>query len=236
MARPDNKSQAQDEFLEKLVAVNRTAKVVKGGRQFGFTALTVVGDGAGRVGFGFGKAREVPVAISKAMAQARKNMVNVALKNDTLHFAIKGAHGATMVYMQPASDGTGVIAGGGMRAVLECAGVRNVLAKSYGSRNPINVVRATVNALANVNSPETIAAKRGKTARRDPGLIRTELRHGEQTDQGHAGEEPRGPVEEHLGVGTRARPAQAAPDGRSRRHAAEPRNDLRRDHLLKVQE
>jgi len=163
MARPDNKSQAQDEFLEKLVAVNRTAKVVKGGRQFGFTALTVVGDGAGRVGFGFGKAREVPVAISKAMAQARKNMVSVALKNDTLHFAIKGGHGATMVYMQPASDGTGVIAGGGMRAVLECAGVRNVLAKSYGSRNPINVVRATVNALANVNSPETIAAKRGKT-------------------------------------------------------------------------
>ena len=163
MARPDNKSQAQDEFLEKLVAVNRTAKVVKGGRQFGFTALTVVGDGAGRVGFGFGKAREVPVAISKAMAQARKNMINVALKNDTLHFAIKGEHGATHVYMQPASDGTGVIAGGGMRAVLECAGVRNVLAKSYGSRNPINVVRATVMALANVNSPETIAAKRGKT-------------------------------------------------------------------------
>jgi len=163
MARVENKSQAQDEFLEKLVAVNRTAKVVKGGRQFGFTALTVVGDGAGRVGFGFGKAREVPVAISKAMAQARKNMVNVALKNDTLHFAMKGSHGATHVYMQPASDGTGVIAGGGMRAVLECAGVRNVLAKSYGSRNPINVVRATVNALAAAKSPEDIAAKRGKS-------------------------------------------------------------------------
>ncbi len=163
MARPDNKSQAQDEFLEKLVAVNRTAKVVKGGRQFGFTALTVVGDGAGRVGFGFGKAREVPVAISKAMAQARKNMVNVALKNDTLHFAIKGEHGATHVYMQPASDGTGVIAGGGMRAVLECAGVRNVLAKSYGSRNPINVVRATITALGALRSPDDIAAKRGKT-------------------------------------------------------------------------
>jgi small subunit ribosomal protein S5 len=163
MARVENKSQAQDEFLEKLVAVNRTAKVVKGGRQFGFTALTVVGDGAGRVGFGFGKAREVPVAISKAMAQARKNMVNVALRNDTLHFAMKGSHGATHVYMQPASDGTGVIAGGGMRAVLECAGVRNVLAKSYGSRNPINVVRATVNALAAAKSPEDIAAKRGKS-------------------------------------------------------------------------
>src|SRR5919112_2780698 len=163
MARPDNKNQAQDDFLEKLVAVNRTAKVVKGGRQFGFTALTVVGDGAGRVGFGFGKAREVPVAISKAMAQARKNMVNVALRNDTLHFAMHGSHGATKVYMQPASDGTGVIAGGGMRAVLECAGVRNVLAKSYGSRNPINVVRATVNALANAKSPEDVAAKRGKT-------------------------------------------------------------------------
>lgn len=162
MARVE-KNQAQDEFLEKLVAVNRTAKVVKGGRQFGFTALTVVGDGAGRVGFGFGKAREVPVAISKAMAQARKNMVNVALKNDTLHFAMKGSHGATHVYMQPASDGTGVIAGGGMRAVLECAGVRNVLAKSYGSRNPINVVRATVNALAAARSPEDIANKRGKS-------------------------------------------------------------------------
>jgi small subunit ribosomal protein S5 len=162
MARVE-KPQSADEFVEKLVAVNRTAKVVKGGRQFGFTALTVVGDGAGRVGYGFGKAREVPVAISKAMAQARKNMVNVALKNDTLHFAIKGSHGATHVYMQPASDGTGVIAGGGMRAVLECAGVRNVLAKSYGSRNPINVVRATVNALANARSPEDIAAKRGKS-------------------------------------------------------------------------
>src|ERR1700739_1107420 len=162
MARPE-KSQSGDEFVEKLVAVNRTAKVVKGGRQFGFTALTVVGDGAGRVGYGFGKAREVPVAISKAMAQARKNLINVALRNDSLHYAVKGAHGATRVYMQPASHGTGVIAGGGMRAVLECAGVRNVLAKSYGSRNPINVVRATIKALGAIRSPEDIAAKRGKT-------------------------------------------------------------------------
>ena len=162
MARVD-KPQSADEFVEKLVAVNRTAKVVKGGRQFGFTALTVVGDGAGRVGFGFGKAREVPVAISKAMAQARKNLMNVSLRNDTLHYAVKGFHGATRVLMQPASDGTGVIAGGGMRAVLECAGVRNVLAKSYGSRNPINVVRATISALAAIRSPDDIAAKRGKT-------------------------------------------------------------------------
>ncbi len=162
MARVE-KNQSQDDFMEKLVAVNRTAKVVKGGKQFGFTALTVVGDGAGKVGFGFGKAREVPTAISKAMSAARKNMVNVALRNTTLHYAVRGAHGATRVLMQPASDGTGVIAGGGMRAVLECAGVRNVLAKSYGSRNPINVVRATVNALAGVRSPDDIAAKRGKT-------------------------------------------------------------------------
>jgi small subunit ribosomal protein S5 len=161
MARAE-KAQATDELLEKLVAVNRTAKVVKGGRQFGFTALTVVGDGAGRVGYGFGKAREVPVAISKAMAQARKNMINVALRNDTLYYSVQGEHGATRVRMQPASEGTGVIAGGGMRAVLECAGVRNVLAKSYGSRNPINVVRATLNALSSVQSPEDIAAKRGK--------------------------------------------------------------------------
>src|SRR5271154_1466533 len=162
MARME-KTQSADDLQEKLVAVNRTAKVVKGGRQFGFTALTVVGDGAGRVGFGFGKAREVPVAISKAMAQARKNLINVSLRNDSLHYAIKGIHGATRVYMQPASDGTGVIAGGGMRAVLECAGVRNVLAKSYGSRNPINVVRATIKALGNIRSPDDIAAKRGKT-------------------------------------------------------------------------
>jgi len=162
MAR-EQRGPATDDLMEKLVTVNRTAKVVKGGRQFGFTALTVVGDGAGRVGFGYGKAREVPTAIAKAMQQARRNMINVPLRNDTLHYAVKGRHGTTRVIMQPASDGTGVIAGGGMRAVFECAGVRNVLAKSYGSRNPINVVRAAFDAFARVNSPEEIAAKRGKT-------------------------------------------------------------------------
>ncbi|MEM1440197.1 MAG: 30S ribosomal protein S5 [Pseudomonadota bacterium] len=161
MAKHD-KNSAGDDHLEKLVAVNRVAKVVKGGRQFGFTALTVVGDGAGRVGFGYGKAREVPVAIQKAMQAARKNLQQVHLRDDTLQYEIKGRHGATKVYMQPASEGTGVIAGGAMRAVFECAGVRNVLAKSYGSRNPINVVRATINGLAGIHSPQAIAAKRGK--------------------------------------------------------------------------
>jgi small subunit ribosomal protein S5 len=152
-----------EELQEKLVAVNRVAKVVKGGRQFGFTALTVVGDGGGRVGYGYGKARELPLAIQKAMQAARKNLVSVSLKNDTLQYVLNGRHGATRVFMQPASEGTGIIAGGAMRAVFECAGVRNVLAKSYGSRNPINVVRATVEALADMRSPEQIAGKRGKT-------------------------------------------------------------------------
>jgi small subunit ribosomal protein S5 len=152
-----------EEFQEKLVAVNRVAKVVKGGRQFGFTALTVVGDGAGRVGYGYGKARELPLAIQKAMQAARKNLKTVHLKKDTLQYELLGRHGATRVFMQPASEGTGIIAGGAMRAVLECAGVRNVLAKSYGSRNPINVVRATLAALTHMRSPQSIAAKRGKS-------------------------------------------------------------------------
>ena len=154
---------ATEDLQEKLVAVNRVAKVVKGGRQFGFTALTVVGDGAGQVGYGYGKARELPLAIQKAMQAARKNMYKLSLKADTLHYDVVGRHGATRVFMQPASDGTGIIAGGAMRAVFECAGVRNVLAKSYGSRNPINVVRATLDALSRMHSPEEIAAKRGKT-------------------------------------------------------------------------
>lgn len=161
MARVD-KSAESDDLIEKLVTVNRVAKVVKGGRQFGFTALTVVGDGGGRVGFGYGKAREVPIAIQKAMQAARKNLQKVALKDTTLQYSLTANHGATKVYLQPAADGTGVIAGGAMRAVLECAGVRNVLAKSFGSRNPINVVRATMKALTDMHSPEYIARKRGK--------------------------------------------------------------------------
>ncbi|MDB5973203.1 MAG: ribosomal protein [Hydrocarboniphaga sp.] len=156
-------SQSGGDFKEKLVTVNRVSKTVKGGKQFAFTALTVVGDGAGRVGFGYGKAREVPQAISKAMDQARKNMIMVPLKGLTLQHEIWGTHGATKVFMRPASDGTGVIAGGAMRAVFEVAGVQNVLAKSFGSRNPINMVRATLDALKRMNMPSEIAAKRGKT-------------------------------------------------------------------------
>jgi small subunit ribosomal protein S5 len=165
MANPNTnyESDQSGDLKEKLVTVNRVAKVVKGGRQFGFTALTVVGDGAGRVGFGYGKAREVPVAIQKAMDKARKNMVSVPLKGLTLQHEIWGEHGATRVFMRPASDGTGVIAGGAMRAVFEVAGVQNVLAKSFGSRNSMNVVRATMDALKRMNLPSDIAAKRGKT-------------------------------------------------------------------------
>ncbi|MEI6896889.1 MAG: 30S ribosomal protein S5 [Psychromonas sp.] len=146
---------------EKLIAVNRVSKVVKGGRIFSFTALTVVGDGSGRVGFGYGKAREVPAAIQKAMEKARRNISEIKLKGNTLQHPIKGRHSGSKVYMQPASEGTGIIAGGAMRAVLEVVGVQNVLAKAYGSTNPINVVRATLDALENMNSPEQIAAKRG---------------------------------------------------------------------------
>ncbi|RDE18462.1 30S ribosomal protein S5 [Motiliproteus coralliicola] len=158
-----NHEQKDGDLQEKLVQVNRVAKVVKGGRIFGFTALTVVGDGNGKVGFGRGKAREVPVAIQKAMEQARRNMIQVDLNGGTLQYPIKARHGGSKVYMQPASEGTGVIAGGAMRAVLEMAGVHNVLAKCYGSTNPVNVVRATINGLKAMSSPEEIAAKRGKT-------------------------------------------------------------------------
>jgi len=162
MAKYDAK-QSGDDLQEKLVAVNRVAKVVKGGRQFGFSALTVVGDGKGRVGFGSGKAREVPVAIQKALEKARKNMIDVNLDGGTLQYPLVGRHGAAKVFMKPASEGTGIIAGGAMRAVFEVVGVHNVLAKCIGTNNPTNVVRATVKGLADMNSPESVASKRGKT-------------------------------------------------------------------------
>ena len=153
----------EEDLAEKLVQVNRVAKVVKGGRQFGFTALTVVGDGKGRVGMGRGKAREVPAAIQKAMENARRNMATIPLSGETLHYAITARHGAARVYMQPASAGTGIIAGGPMRAVFEVLGVRDVLAKCTGSSNPVNVVRATIKGLTTMADPEDIAAKRGKS-------------------------------------------------------------------------
>jgi len=158
-----DQSTKSDGYVEKLVAVARNAKVVKGGKIFSFAAVTVVGDGKGRVGLGRGKAREVPVAIQKSLENARKNMHHVVLKNDTLHYQITGKHGATRVFMKPASEGTGIIAGGAMRAVFEVIGIKNVLAKIGGSTNPINVVRATLKALASITPPEYMAAKRGKT-------------------------------------------------------------------------
>jgi small subunit ribosomal protein S5 len=164
MAFNDQRNQQQDgDLQEKLVQINRVAKVVKGGRIFGFTALAVVGDGKGKVGFGRGKAREVPIAIQKAMESARRNMIEVELNEGTIQYAVKANHGASKIYMQPASEGTGVIAGGAMRAVLEIAGVHNVLAKCYGSTNPVNVVRATFKGLRDMSAPNAIAAKRGKT-------------------------------------------------------------------------
>ena len=162
MAKAEHTSAPSDGLQEKLVKVNRVAKTVKGGRIMSFTALTVVGDGNGRVGFGYGKAREVPAAIQKAMDQARRNMVTVSLIDGTLQYPIKYEQGAARIYMQPASEGTGVIAGGAMRAVLEVAGVRNVLSKCQGTRNAGNVVRTTIAALGSMQSPEMIAAKRGK--------------------------------------------------------------------------
>ena len=159
----ENYDQQSGEALEeKLVGVNRVAKVVKGGRIFGFTALTVVGDGKGKVGFGRGKAREVPIAIQKALESARRNTTNIELNGSTIHYSVKARHGSAIVYMQPAAEGTGIIAGGAMRAVLELVGVQNVLAKCYGSTNPVNVVRATINALCSMESPEEVAIRRGK--------------------------------------------------------------------------
>lgn len=156
-------SSKSDGYQEKLVSVSRVAKVVKGGRVFSFAVLVVVGDGKGKVGYGRGKAREVPIAIQKAMEQAKKNMIYIPLAGHTIHHPITWNYGASRVFMKPASEGTGVIAGGPMRAVFEVLGVENILAKSIGSTNPSNVVRATIGALTNIGTPDYVAAKRGKT-------------------------------------------------------------------------
>ena len=166
MARNDQRNQGQDErgdgLREKMISVNRVTKVVKGGRILGFAALTVVGDGDGSIGMGKGKAREVPVAVQKAMEQARRNMVKIPLKSGTIHHEVLGRHGATRVMMKPAQEGNGIKAGGAMRAVFEVMGVTNILAKCFGSTNPYNVVRATLQGLQAMNTPAEIAAKRGK--------------------------------------------------------------------------
>ena len=159
----EDSSSKNEGYQERLVGVTRTAKVVKGGRIFGFAALVVIGDGKGRVGFGRGKAREVPVAIQKAMDQARKNLVHIPLIGKTVHHEITASFGASKVFLKPANEGTGIIAGGAMRAVLEVLGVQNILAKSIGSTNPNNVVRATVKALTSISTPDYVAAKRSKS-------------------------------------------------------------------------
>ena len=164
MAKVDKKNAAEeidDGIREKMIAVNRVTKVVKGGRIMAFAALTVAGDGDGSIGMGTGKSREVPASVSKAMERARKSMIKVPLNNGTIYHQVTGRHGASTVILMPASEGTGVIAGGPMRAVLDAVGIRNVLAKAYGSTNPYNMVRATLNALENLHSPADIAAKRG---------------------------------------------------------------------------
>jgi small subunit ribosomal protein S5 len=160
--RMQSSDDRSDGLREKMVAVNRVTKVVKGGRVLGFAALTVVGDGDGGIGMGKGKAREVPVAVQKAMEEARRRLFKVKLKQGTLQHSVVGRHGAAKVLMQPASEGTGIIAGGPMRAVFEVMGVTNILAKCFGSTNPYNVVRATLNGLQAMNTPSEIAAKRGK--------------------------------------------------------------------------
>ena len=166
MAKMQQKTQGDrpdDGLREKMIAINRVTKVVKGGRIMGFAALTVVGDGDGRIGMGKGKSKEVPIAVQKAMEEARRNMIKVTLKDGTLQHTIIGKHGASKVMLNPAKQGTGVIAGGAMRAIFDVMGVTNVVAKSFGSSNPYNMVRATLNALASMNTPADVAAKRGKS-------------------------------------------------------------------------
>lgn len=162
MAKQDRKTE-EGQYQEKMIQVKRTSKTVKGGRKFNFSALTVVGNGNGRVGIGSGKAGEVPEAVRKAMDNARRNLVDIPMQGNTLHHTIVSFYGASKVFMKPASEGTGVIAGGAMRAIFEVAGIQNILAKCYGSTNPVNVVRATMKGLAASHSPQAIAEKRGKT-------------------------------------------------------------------------
>ena len=158
-----DREERDSEFVDKLVHINRVAKVVKGGRRFGFAALVVVGDQRGRVGFGHGKAREVPVSVQKAMEDARRGMVKVPLRNGTVPHNVTGEHGAAKVLLAPAPAGTGIIAGGPMRAVFEVLGVTDIVAKSLGSSNPYNMVRATFDALSRVTTASSVAAKRGKS-------------------------------------------------------------------------
>jgi len=163
MAKAEKAEKAEGQYEEKLIVVRRTAKVVKGGRIFGFSALTVVGNRNGRVGIGRGKAREVPEAIRKAMENARRNLVEIPMVGNTLHHTVISTYGASKVFMKPASEGTGIIAGGAMRAIFEVAGIQNILAKCYGSTNPVNVVLATMKGLAGSYSPQFVADKRGKS-------------------------------------------------------------------------
>ncbi len=166
MANPhDRENSRKDNYQEQLINVRRVSKVVKGGRIFGFSALTVVGDGEGRVGMGRGKAREVPLAVQKAMDDARRNMFKVNLARDTIPYAMVGRHGAAQVVLRPASEGTGIVAGGTMRAVFEVLGLNNVLSKVIGTTNPVNVTRATIAALKSMHSATHVAAKRGKSVK-----------------------------------------------------------------------